>query len=298
MKNRIFGQYRKDQVIWGYIFIFPTALGLILLNIWPAIQTAILSFQKTVGFGDTEWVGLRNYQKMFADGEVFQSLLNTLIYAVVSIPSIVVLSLLVAVLMNRKVKGLSIYRTIYFLPVVAAPSAVAMIWRWMFNNDYGLINNMLAKIGLDGPAWLTDPSIAIYSIIIVGVWSAIGYNMVLLLAGLQEIPKDYYEAAEIDGASPIQQFFNITLPLVTPTLFFVVVTTVINAFQVFDVIFMMITPNSTAMFKSQSLTYLFYKHSFILNDKGYGSAIVMFLLVIILIITAIQMKLQKKWVNY
>ncbi|HGF7610410.1 TPA: carbohydrate ABC transporter permease, partial [Enterococcus faecium] len=289
---------RKDQVIWGYIFIFPTALGLILLNIWPAIQTAILSFQKTVGFGDTEWVGLRNYQKMFADGEVFQSLLNTLIYAVVSIPSIVVLSLLVAVLMNRKVKGLSIYRTIYFLPVVAAPSAVAMIWRWMFNNDYGLINNMLAKIGLDGPAWLTDPSIAIYSIIIVGVWSAIGYNMVLLLAGLQEIPKDYYEAAEIDGASPIQQFFNITLPLVTPTLFFVVVTTVINAFQVFDVIFMMITPNSTAMFKSQSLTYLFYKHSFILNDKGYGSAIVMFLLVIILIITAIQMKLQKKWVNY
>ncbi|EME3529855.1 sugar ABC transporter permease, partial [Enterococcus faecium] len=281
MKNRIFGKYRKDQVIWGYIFIFPTALGLILLNIWPAIQTAILSFQKTVGFGDTEWVGLRNYQKMFADGEVFQSLLNTLIYAVVSIPSIVVLSLLVAVLMNRKVKGLSIYRKIYFLPVVAAPSAVAMIWRWMFNNDYGLINNMLAKIGLDGPAWLTDPSIAIYSIIIVGVWSAIGYNMVLLLAGLQEIPKDYYEAAEIDGASPIQQFFNITLPLVTPTLFFVVVTTVINAFQVFDVIFMMITPNSTAMFKSQSLTYLFYKHSFILNDKGYGSAIVMFLLVII-----------------
>ena len=298
MKNRIFGKYRKDQVIWGYIFIFPTALGLILLNIWPAIQTAILSFQKTIGFGDTEWVGLRNYQKMFADGEVFQSLLNTLIYAVVSIPSIVVLSLLVAVLMNRKVKGLSIYRTIYFLPVVAAPSAVAMIWRWMFNNDYGLINNMLAKIGLDGPAWLTDPSIAIYSIIIVGVWSAIGYNMVLLLAGLQEIPKDYYEAAEIDGASPIQQFFNITLPLVTPTLFFVVVTTVINAFQVFDVIFMMITPNSTAMFKSQSLAYLFYKHSFILNDKGYGSAIVMFLLVIILIITAIQMKLQKKWVNY
>jgi len=298
MKNRIFGKYRKDQVIWGYIFIFPTALGLILKNIWPAIQTAILSFQKTVGFGDTEWVGLRNYQKMFADGEVFQSLLNTLIYAVVSIPSIVVLSLLVAVLMNRKVKGLSIYRTIYFLPVVAAPSAVAMIWRWMFNNDYGLINNMLAKIGIDGPAWLTDPSIAIYSIIIVGVWSAIGYNMVLLLAGLQEIPKDYYEAAEIDGASPIQQFFNITLPLVTPTLFFVVVTTVINAFQVFDVIFMMITPNSTAMFKSQSLAYLFYKHSFILNDKGYGSAIVMFLLVIILIITAIQMKLQKKWVNY
>lgn len=298
MKNRIFGKYRKDQVFWGYVFIFPTALGLLLLNIWPAIQTVILSFQKTVGFGNTEWVGLANYQKLFTDNEVFRSLMNTLIYAIVSIPSIVILSLLVAVLMNKKVKGLSIYRTIYFLPVVAAPSAVAMIWRWMFNNDYGLINSMLAKIGISGPSWLSDPSIAIYSIIIVGVWSAIGYNMVLLLAGLQEIPKDYYEAAEIDGASPIQQFFNITLPLVTPTLFFVVVTTVINAFQVFDVIFMMIAPNSEAMFNSQSLAYLFYKHSFILNDKGYGSAIVMFLLIIILIITAIQMKLQKKWVNY
>ncbi len=298
MKNKLFGKYRKDQVIWGYIFIFPTALGLLLLNIWPAIQTAILSFQRTVGFGNTQWVGLANYTKLFSDREVFRSLINTLIYAVVSIPSIVVLSLLVAVLMNKKIKGLSIYRTIYFLPVVAAPSAVAMIWRWMFNNDYGLINDMLAKIGIDGPSWLTNPSIAIYSIIIVGVWSAIGHNMVLLLAGLQEIPKDYYEAADIDGASFVQQFFNITLPLVTPTLFFVVVTTVINSFQVFDVIFMMITPNSEAMFHSQSLAYLFYKHSFILNDKGYGSAIVMLLLVIILVITGIQMKLQKKWVNY
>lgn len=298
MKNRIFGKYRKDQVIWGYLFIFPTALGLILLNIWPAVQTVILSFQRTIGFGKTEWVGLTNYQKLFGDSEVFRSLINTLIYAVVSIPSIVVLSLLVAVLMNKKIKGLSFYRTIFFLPVVAAPSAVAMIWKWMFNNEYGLINSLLAKIGIDGPAWLSDPSVAIYSIIIVGVWSAIGNNMVLLLAGLQEIPKDYYEAADIDGATPVQQFFNITLPLVTPTLFFVVVTTVINAFQVFDVIFMMIAQNSEAMYNTQSLAYLFYKHSFILNDKGYGSAIVILLLVIILIITAIQMKLQKKWVNY
>ena len=112
MKNKLFGKYRKDQVIWGYIFIFPTALGLLLLNIWPAIQTAILSFQRTVGFGNTQWVGLANYTKLFSDREVFRSLINTLIYAVVSIPSIVILSLLVAVLMNKKIKGLSIYRTI------------------------------------------------------------------------------------------------------------------------------------------------------------------------------------------
>lgn len=298
MNNRVFKKYKKEHVIWGWLFILPTAIGLIVLNIWPAIQTFILSFQKSAGFGKTKWVGLANYQNLISDKEVFQSLINTFIYAVVSIPLIVVLSLLVAVLMNQKIKGLSFYRTLYFLPVVAAPSAVAMIWRWMFNNEFGLINNLLLKVGIQGPAWLSDPDIAIYSVIIVGVWSAIGYNMVLLIAGLQEIPRDYYEAAEIDGASSWNQFRNITFPLVTPTLFFVVVTTVINAFQVFDVIFMMIASSSEAMYHTQSLAYLFYKYSFILNDKGYGSAIVMLLLLIILIITFIQMKLQKRWVNY
>lgn len=129
MDNIIFGKYKKDHVIWGYIFILPTAIGLILLNIWPAIQTFILSFQKSTGFGNTVWVGITNYQKLLGDKEVLQSLINTLIYAMVSIPLIVVLSLIVAVLMNQKVKGISVYRTLYFLPVVAAPSAVAMIWR-------------------------------------------------------------------------------------------------------------------------------------------------------------------------
>ena len=298
MNNRIFKKYRKDHVIWGYLFILPTAVGLIALNIWPAMQTFILSFQKSAGFGKTTWVGLANYQKLIGDTEVFQSLLNTLLYAVVSIPIIVALSLLVAVLMNQKIKGLSFYRTLYFLPVVAAPSAVAMIWRWMFNSEFGLINSLLLKIGIVGPEWLSDPDVAIYTVIVVGIWSAIGYNMVLLIAGLQEIPKDYYEAADIDGASAWHQFRNITLPLVTPTLFFVVVTTVIGAFQVFDVIFMMIAPSSEAMYKTQSLAYLFYKYSFILNDKGYGSAIVILLLLIILIVTFVQMKLQKRWVNY
>ncbi|MDR0884848.1 MAG: sugar ABC transporter permease [Clostridiales Family XIII bacterium] len=291
-------KYNKQHLFWGYLFIAPTAIGLFLLNIWPAIQTVILSFQRSSGFGNTVFVGLDNYKKMFSGSEIWQSLFNTFKYAIVSVPAIVVFSLLAAVLMNQKIKGLTIYRTIYFIPVVAAPSAVAMIWRWLFNSEYGLINFVLEKIGLNGVQWMTNPKIAIISIIIVGVWSAIGYNMILLLSGLQEIPKDYYESAEIDGAGPFQKFFSITLPLVTPSLFFVVVTTVIGAFQVFDVIFMMIEPSTESMLHTQSLAYLFYKHSFILNDKGYGSAIVVLLLVIILILTGIQMKLQKRWVNY
>ncbi|GFH42208.1 sugar ABC transporter permease [Lactococcus hodotermopsidis] len=291
-------KYDKQHLIFGYLFIAPTALGLFFLNIWPAIQTVILSFQQSTGFGNTKFVGLKNYHHLLGDSEVWQSLFNTTLYVILSVPAIIALSLIVAVLMNQKIKGLSIYRTIYFLPVVAAPSAVAMLWRWLFNSEYGLINILLKKIGLPAISWMTDPNIVITTIVIVGIWSAVGYNMILLLSGLQEIPKDYYESATIDGATPVQQFFKITLPLVTPTLFFVVVTTVIGAFQVFDVIFMMIEPGSEAMLHTESLAYLFYKHSFILNDKGYGSAIVVFLLMIILALTGIQMKLQKKWVNY
>lgn len=283
---------------WGYIMVFPTFIGLMVLNIIPAMQTLILSFQKAGTFGKSTWVGLDNYKKLFQDPAVLQAVFNTLGYTIISVPAIVILSLIVAVLLNQKIKGRSVYRTIYFLPMVAAPAAIAMVWRWLFNSDYGLINYLLSIIGISGPKWITDPNVALISIAIVGIWSAIGYNMVLLLAGLQEIPKDYYEAASIDGASPLRQFFTITVPLVSPTLFFVVVTSVISAFQVFDVIFMMIDKTSTAIESTQSLVYLFYKHSFVLNDRGYGSAIVMLLLAIIMIVTAIQVKCQKKWVNY
>jgi len=283
---------------WAYIMIFPTFIGLMILNIIPAIQTLILSFEKAGAFGKSTWIGLDNYKKLIQDPAVIQAVYNTLGYTIISVPAIVILSLIVAVLLNQKIKGTSVYRTIYFLPMVAAPAAIAMVWRWLFNSEYGLINYLLSTIGINGPKWITDPNVALISIVIVGVWSAIGYNMVLLLAGLQEIPKDYYEAASIDGASPLRKFFTITVPLVSPTLFFVVVTSIISAFQVFDIIFMMIDKTSTAIESTQSLVYLFYKHSFVLNDKGYGSAILMLLLAIIMIVTVIQVKCQKKWVNY
>lgn len=291
-------KYKKDHIIWGYIFIAPTAIGLILLNIKPAIDTVILSFSKSTGFGNSTFAGLVNFKRLIADAEVWQSFINTFKYSIVSIPLIVVFSLIAAVLVNQKVKGVSIYRTLFFLPVVAAPTAVAMIWRWLLNSQFGLVNQALAVFGISPVSWLSNPDIAIFSVIIVGVWSAVGYNMIILLSGLQEIPVDYYESADIDGAGPFRKFFSITLPLVTPTLFFVVVTTVIQAFQVFDSIFMMIQPRTEAMYNTQSLAYLFYKHSYILNDKGYGSAIVVLLLIVILIVTALQMKLQKFWVNY
>ncbi|MCB2295050.1 sugar ABC transporter permease [Clostridium algoriphilum] len=278
--------------------IAPTIIGLIILNLWPMIQTLFLSFNNTGDFGNNQWVGLDNYKNMLTDPSVIHATINTFKYTIVSVPVGIIFSLIVAVLLNANIKGKTIYRTIYFLPMVSAPAAVAMVWRILYNGDYGFFNLVLSKIGIHGVKWLTDPNISIYCIIVVGIWSTLGYNMVILLAGLQEIPTTFYEAAEIEGAGPIRQFFTITLPLISPTMFFVVVTTMISSLQVFDLIFMMIDRTNSALESTQSLVYLFYKHSFIMNDKGYGSAIIMLLLAIILVITVIQLKLQKKWVHY
>ena len=182
--------------------------------------------------------------------------------------------------------------------MVAAPAAVAMVWRWLYNSEFGLLNHLLNSIGLKSVNWVSNPKITFISIAVVGIWSVIGYNMVLFLAGLQEIPRDYYEAAEIDGANGIRQFFAITLPLISPTMFFVSVTRIIGAMQVFDSIYMMLDRTNPALPKTQSLVYLFYKYSFVESNRGYGSAIVMLLLGVILVITVIQLRLQKRWVKY
>ena len=290
---------KRSEFLWGWLFILPTMAGLIVLNIIPIFQTIYQSFFKTGAFGRGNiFVGLENYERLFADGSVWQALINTFKYAIVEVPFSIAIALVIAVMLNAKMKGRSIYRAIYFLPMVVAPAAVAMVWKWLFNSEFGLLNHILESLGLNSVAWLSNPDIAIYSVAVVGIWSVIGYNMVLFLAGLQEIPKDYYEASQIDGANAVQQFFKITVPLISPTMFFVVVTRVIASFQVFDSIFMMIDKSSEALPKTQSLVYLFYRYAFVENNKGYGSAIVVLLLVIIMIVTVIKMVTQKKWVHY
>lgn len=293
-KKKVTSQER-NEFIWGWIFIIPTMLGLIILNIIPIFQTIYKSFFKTGDFGRGNiFVGMENYQKMFADTQVWQALLNTLKYALMEVPFSIIISLVLAVLLNRKMRGRSVYRTIMFLPMVAAPAAVAMVWRWLFNSDFGLLNHVLGtKIN-----WISGPDIAIYSIAVIGIWSIIGYNMVLFLSGLQEIPGDYYEAASIDGATGLKQFWHITCPLLSPTIFFVLITRIIGALQVFDLIFMVMDKSNPALMKTQSLVYLFYEYSFRQKDQGYGSAIVVLLLTVIMIVTVFQMIGQKKWVHY
>ncbi len=298
LKKKKISKRKRSECIWGYIMIFPTLFGLVILNIKPLIDTFLLSFKQVGIFGTGSFVGFSNYIKLFHDTEVIQATFNTFKYTIMVVPITIIFSLVIAVMLNSKIKGKTIYRTIYFIPMIATPAAIAMVWRWLYNSQYGIINYLLSLMGINGPNWLSSPNLALASIAIVGIWSGIGYNMVLLLAGLQEIPKDYYEAASIDGAGPITKFFRITLPLVSPTMFFVIVTSIIGSLQVFDTIFMMIDKASNVLDNTQSLVYLFYKYSFIMNDKGYASTIVVFLFIIIMIITFFQVKGQKKWVNY
>jgi len=298
-REKTVSRREKSEFLWGWLFLLPTMAGLIILNIIPIFQTIYQSFFKTGAFGKGNvFIGLGNYSKLLQDGTVWQALWNTFKYALVEVPFSIAIALVLAVILNGKIKGRSIWRTIYFLPMVAAPAAVAMVWRWLYNSEFGLINHLLNRIGLSSVNWISDPGIAYISVAIVGIWSVIGYNMVLFFAGLQEIPRDYYEAAEIDGAGGVKQFFYITLPLISPTMFFVTVTRVIGAMQVFDSIYMMMEKSNPALVKTQSLVYLFYKYSFVEGNKGYGSAIVMLLLLVILLITVIQLLCQKKWVNY
>lgn len=295
VKRKKMTSREKSEALWGLAFVAPTIIGLLILNYYPIFETIYQSFCKTGDFGKgNQFIGLKNFITLFTDKEVFSTLFNSAKYAVVSLPLTVVISLVLAVLLNRKMKGRGIYRTVYFLPMVCAPAAIAMVWRWMFNPNYGLLNHILhANIN-----WITDPKIAWLSVVIVGVWGAIGYNMILFLGGLQDIPKDYYEAAAIDGSTGIHSFFHITIPLLSPMLFFVIQTGIIGALQLFDLPFMLMDQSSKAWPTVKTITYLFYEYAFEQSNRGYGAAIVVFMIGIIGAITVILQKTEKKWVHY
>ena len=285
----------KNEARWAWAFILPTMLGLVILNFYPAIETVYQSFCKTGDFGmGNKWVGLENYKNVLSSSETWQSLLNTIKYAIIEVPFGVAIALVLAVFLNKKLKGTSAFRTIFFLPMVCAPAAVAMVWRWLYNQQFGLLNNLF-KTNI---AWISDPNLAWISIGVIGVWSVIGYNMVLFISGLQEIPGDYYEAAAIDGATGIKQFFKITVPLLSPTTFFIVQTRLIGALTVFDLMFMVMDKTNIALQKTQSIVYLFYDYAFTKSNKGYGAAIVMVLVAFIMVVTFIMQRAEKKLVFY
>ena len=289
---------RKQDCFWGYFMIAPLTIGLGVFYIIPFFQNFYNSFLTIGAFNKLSFSGFDNYIKLFKDEVMWKSLFNTFKYVLIIVPLTTFFALIVAVLLNSKIKWKSIFRVLYFLPTITMAAAIGMVWRWLYNSDYGLINYLLKLLGIHGQNWLTDPDIAIFSICIVGIWMGIGYNMVILLAGIQGISTTYYEAASIDGAGPATKFFKITLPLVTPTLFFVIINQFISTFQIFDIAFMMISNESIVLEKTQSIVMYFYRNAFVFSKKGYASAIAVIIFIITMLITVLQFKLQKKWVNY
>ncbi len=283
---------------WAMLFIGPTAVGLLVFYLWPTVRTFTMSFTDTGPFGGSEFVGLDNYTELFQDPKLVGALLNTAQYTIIALIGIPIAIAIAALLNTTGLRGRGVYRTLYFIPVVTMPAAIALVWRMIYNGDYGVLNQFLHIFGIEGKSWLTDPTTALVAIAIVGIWAGLGTNVVIFLAGLQGIPDTIMEAADLDGAGPVRKFFSITIPLLSPSIFFVSVISVIGALQVFDLIYMMLGKNNPAIPDTRTIVYLFYEAGFIENERGYAAAIAFLLLVIILILTVIQFRLQKKWVHY
>ena len=296
-KKKATARQKKDWVA-GYVFIAPVTLGLLVFYIWPFIQNFWFSFNDVNKFNVTHFIGLDNYKQLIGDAEVWTTFGNTLKYVVFTVPIGLFLSICIAALLNAKIRGTSIYRTLYFLPSVTMAAAVAMVWKWVFNEKMGILNSVIAGLGGERVGWLTNPKTALFIVMLVGLWMSVGYNMIILLAGMQGIPKTYYEAASIDGAGGLAQFFKITIPLLTPSIFFVMITSIISGFQVFDVVYMMIGKLSPAYDSTQTVVMLFYRQAFDYGYKGYAAAISILIFIAIMIVTIFQLIGQKKWVNY
>lgn len=278
--------------------ILPLMAGVAVFFIGAFFQNIYYSFTNKSSFGVPEFIGLQNYIQLFQDADFYRALLNTLLYVVICVPVVVVLSVLLAVLLNTKVKGIGLYRVCLFLPAVTLPAAIGLLWKWLLNYKFGLINEILGAVGIGPVAWLSDSGVVLISISVVFIWASVAYQVIILLAGLQGIPGCYQEAARIDGANGVKRFFKITLPLLSPSIFFVCVTTMINVFQIFDFIYLMIPQGSSGTEASRSLVTYFFEQSFVKFHKGYGAAVSLMLFLLILVITAIQLVCQKKMVFY
>ncbi|MEY8481562.1 sugar ABC transporter permease [Lachnospiraceae bacterium 48-21] len=298
MKKTKMGKRQRKEELVGYLFIMPVVIGLSVFYIFPFLQNIWFGFNDVNQFNVASFCGADNYVRLLEDKEFLTALANSLKSALVIVPAVVALSLLVASLLNTKIRGKSIYRTLYFLPAVTMSVAISLVWKWIYNGEYGVLNSVLKVFGIEGINWLSDPKYALIMVLIVEIWMSVGYNMIILLAGMQGISTSYYEAAVIDGAGPAACFFKITIPILTPTIFFVVITSIISSFQIFDTIFMMIPKDSPAFSASQTLVMMFYRNAFDYGAKGYAAAISSIVFLIVMLVTAVQFGMQKKWVHY
>jgi multiple sugar transport system permease protein len=289
------GALKRQANLYGFAFIAPAIILIIIFNLYPIWSGLWLSFFEWDGVRDKVFIGLDNYAALFRDKGFYTSLINTVYFTVGTVPVMVFLSIVFAVLLNMKIKGAAIFRGIYFLPTITSMVAIAVIWRWIYNADSGILNMMLYQLGLPTPGWLTSTKYAMPAIIIMSIWKSIGSNIVIMLAGLQSIPGTLYEAAEIDGANAFHKFWRITLPMLSPTTFFVTVISIIGSFQVFEQALVLTSggPGNATLV----MVYYIYRQAFENFNLGYASALAYVLFISILIVTIIQWVAQKYWVQ-
>lgn len=287
---------KRNSTAVAALFVAPSFIPIASFFILPMFGAFYVSFHNWDLLSPAKWVGIKNFTMLLHDRTFYHSLKNTLIFIAGYLPLVYVLGLGAALLLNRKFKGNSFFRAIYFLPTVTSWVVVALLWKWILNPQGGLVNSALHTIGITGPGWWTSKSWAMVSVILPSAWKDLGLVMLILLAGLQSIPNDLKEAAALDGATRFQIFRRITMPLLTPATFFVLVVSLINNFQVFDQIYLMTSGGPEGA--TEVIVQQIYKNSFDYGRMGYASAMSLVLFIIIMTFTLVQIRLQKRWVHY
>lgn len=289
---------RNRDGLWPLVFLGPLLLGILVFYFWPILETFLNTFSTFGPFGGRTFAGLENYAQLFQDSFIPRAILNTAVYTAIVLLGIPIAIGIASLLTQKGLRFSRFYQILFFLPAVSMPVAVALVWRMIFNKEFGLINYVLSLVGIEGPYWITAPWWSLLAVSIVGLWSSLPLAVIILSAGLQGIPPELYEASQLDGAGPVRQFVSVTVPLLTPSIFFLTIITAINGFQLFDLLFAMMGQANPAMADTQSLVYLFYAEAFRQNDQGYASVIALLILLIIGMFTLLQFRMQRRWVHY
>jgi ABC-type sugar transport system permease subunit len=289
-------QHRKN-FITGILFLSPTLVIFSMFILFPVVFSFYLSFHKWNMFSSSQsFIGLANYQRLLTDPEFWQVLKQTIIYTLGTVPLNMIIALFLAMMLNKKIKGKSFLRTAFFTPVIISPVAAALIWRWIYDPNFGLLNYTTGLFGIPPVNWLNDSRAAMAALIIIGVWKNLGINMVLFSAGLQGIPDTYYEAAEMDGAGGWSKFWNITLPMLTPTTFFIMIMSMISSFQVFDIVYVL--TSGGPMGATKVMVFYLYEYAFKFFEMGYASAVAYIFFAMLAVLTLLQVKYMRTRSGY
>ena len=287
---------KRKECLVAFSMIAPNLIGLAVFMVIPTFVSILISFTDWNLLNAADFIGIANFKELFSDPLFWKTLLNTVVYVFWKVPFNILISLILAVLINQQMYGRTFFRAILFLPIIASSVSVALLWQPLFDITNGMLNKILNSVGLPSSTWIYNPKTSMMSVIIVALWKELGYYMVMFLAGLQSIPSSYYEAAAIDGANPVRKFLFITVPLISPTTFFVLIISVIGSFQIFDLT-TVLTAGGPANSTNTLVMYV-YQAGFKFFRMGYASALSTILFIIILIFTIIQNQLAKRWVHY